>query len=102
MSEDTNAKLNEFTALLHQPMRKRKSELDDEGPFITPRIPVTKITFDGLHYSAAERFSIECGEDVRYHAATDSDGTFPSHTTDRLLRTQKDSRKYWDHNHRRL
>ncbi|OLY79236.1 hypothetical protein AYI68_g6696 [Smittium mucronatum] len=44
MSEDTNAKLNELTALVRHLMREREPQIEEEDPFVTPRIPITELS----------------------------------------------------------
>ncbi|OLY85258.1 hypothetical protein AYI68_g557 [Smittium mucronatum] len=89
-------------------MREREPQLDEEGPFFAPIIPVTEITvykelsealpgpqdgpicvpknqFDELNSATAELFSLNPGEEVGYHDAPDSDCACSSHTTDILL-----------------
>ncbi|OLY85422.1 hypothetical protein AYI68_g383, partial [Smittium mucronatum] len=44
MSEDTNTKLNELTALVRQLMLEREPQLNEEDPFVTSRIPVTEFS----------------------------------------------------------
>ncbi|OLY79810.1 hypothetical protein AYI68_g6110 [Smittium mucronatum] len=44
MSEVTNSKLNELTALFSQLMREREPQLEEEDPFVTPRIPITELS----------------------------------------------------------
>ncbi|OLY78763.1 hypothetical protein AYI68_g7181, partial [Smittium mucronatum] len=44
MSEDTNTKLNELTALVRQLMREREPQLKEEDLFVNPRIPVTELS----------------------------------------------------------
>ncbi|OMJ23530.1 hypothetical protein AYI69_g4935 [Smittium culicis] len=43
MSEDTNARIDELTALVNRLLRGRVSQTEDEDPHVTPRIPVTDL-----------------------------------------------------------
>ncbi|OLY84809.1 hypothetical protein AYI68_g1016 [Smittium mucronatum] len=94
MSEDTKIKPNKLTTLLRQLMRKRGPQIDEEDPFTTPKISVIKLAVykelsEALSLIKEDLFrtplSLNCGEEVGYHATPDSDGACPSHMIDRLL-----------------
>ncbi|OLY80346.1 hypothetical protein AYI68_g5560 [Smittium mucronatum] len=44
ISEDKNDNLNELTALVRKLIRKREPQLEEEGPFNIPKVPITELS----------------------------------------------------------